>query len=156
MRAFTLIFLAFLSLSSQASTIDVFAKKFSKLDAYTQIQRVNAAVNHQIFYTSDFNQYGKKEHWAGPAKTWLSRKGDCEEFVMVKHEMLRSLGFEKMKFLPVKVQGQGHLLLIVRKNNKEVYVLDNMTNQIKVIKATEKQLAKLASPAQMMKSKMSA
>ncbi|HZP69418.1 MAG TPA: transglutaminase-like cysteine peptidase [Pseudolabrys sp.] len=51
---------------------------------------VNRATNLAIRYTSDSQQYGINDYWATPFQTFASGKGDCEDYAIAKHAILRA------------------------------------------------------------------
>lgn len=95
--------------------------------------KVNAWVNSHVAYVSDQALYGKADYWA-PAKTTLSiRRGDCEDFAILKMQMLRALGFDGQDmYLTIArdlARQEDHAVLIVRVGDQKL-VLDNATSQI--------------------------
>ena len=93
------------------------------------IRKVNRQVNRQIREVSDKSQYRKIDYWTLPA----SRRGDCEDFALLKKQQLVELGIAPERLLMATVldpKRQGHAALILRTNSGD-YVLDNLTNRIK-------------------------
>lgn len=52
------------------------------------VPQVNQWVNKNIEYEPEQNDY-----WKSPKETLLSGKGDCEDFAILKHQMLNQTGY---------------------------------------------------------------
>lgn len=91
-----------------------------------QLNRVNSLVNDWN-YVSDTENYGVSDYWASPAE-FMARRGDCEDYCMVKYQSLLQLGFheEQLRLLVVldKESNTGHALLAVDMPDG-TYILDN-------------------------------
>jgi len=108
-----------------AAMTDAFMRKLISVTA-----QVNAAVKPM----SDYDIYGKDEVWAYPDKG----VGDCEDYVLEKRRDLNQLGVSLADLLITVVRkpdGEGHAVLTVR-TDKGDYVLDNLTDKVKIWDAT--------------------
>lgn len=97
------------------------------------LQRVNAWVNTNIAHQSDRAATGKADSWADARSTLRSKNGDCEDFAILKMQMLASLGYsrEDMTLTLARdlVRGADHAVLIVREGG-QYWMLDNATNTV--------------------------
>jgi predicted transglutaminase-like cysteine proteinase len=91
------------------------------------ISKVNSFCN-EFTYTSDMKMYGKSDYWATPVEFITNGGGDCEDFVVIKYEILKSLGIKDMLFATKKVNGVLHAVLLVKNSSGTVVTLDNMRN----------------------------
>jgi predicted transglutaminase-like cysteine proteinase len=93
-----------------------------------QLQQVNSHVNSTIREVSDLEQYGREDVWALPA----SGKGDCEDFALLKRQMLIERGWPASALsitIGATPQGEAHAVLTVSTTQGQ-YVLDNLTSSI--------------------------
>jgi predicted transglutaminase-like cysteine proteinase len=105
---------------------------------FAVLSKVNREVNRSIKYTSDINQYGKKDYHASPEETLKSKKGDCEDYAILKQRMLANKGYKSevylMRYSPSLVRindyvREDHAVLVVKSGGRE-YILDNNTDEI--------------------------
>ncbi len=91
-------------------------------DRWRQIVRVNHAVNATIRPVADSGA----DLWSISALS-----GDCEEYVLMKREMLARLGFPRTSLrITVVRDGNGyHAVLVVETTGGE-FVLDNMAEDV--------------------------
>nr|WP_246272811.1 transglutaminase-like cysteine peptidase [Oricola thermophila] len=106
-----------------------------RLDAGTwnTILTVNATVNMVIEPKSDLDIYGKEEVW-----TYPDRAGDCEDYVLLKRQLLINEGISPSALLITVVRkpdGEGHAVLTVRTTRGD-FVLDNLTSKVMLWKDT--------------------
>lgn len=97
--------------------------------AYKEIQRINGWVNHSIAPVSDSDHWSALDQWDYPT----DRKGDCEDYALLKRRMLIEQGFPRQALLMTVVKesnGDGHAVLTIKTNRGE-FVLDNMSDAIK-------------------------
>lgn len=98
-----------------------------KLTGLDQVAFVHASVNRSISYATDFASRGVADYWASPLES-LGGLGDCEDYVIAKYMMLRSLGYGardlKLVVLYQPWAGMHHAVLAVRSGESWVY-LDN-------------------------------
>ena len=95
---------------------------------WSEMVRINVAVNRQIQPVNDFDIYGKDEVWAYP-----NGAGDCEDYVLEKRRQIQALGVPLSNLLITVVRkpdGEGHAILTVRTHRGD-FVLDNLTDQVK-------------------------
>lgn len=93
------------------------------------LKDVNDYVNNHISYT---NEPANADIWQTPYETEYTGKGDCEDYAVYKHELLKQNGMNP-KDLHILVgktkQGEEHAVLEV-KLNKRTYYLDNRDNYL--------------------------
>ena len=58
------------------------------------IGRINRAVNFSIYPMSDEQQWGVPDHWSSPFETLRTRRGDCEDYAIVKYVALLEAGMQ--------------------------------------------------------------
>lgn len=80
---------------------------------------VNDAVNKYVTYTSDDALYGRSDYWASPIETLKTKRGDCEDYAILKYYLLKALGVPDNRLFIAGVNAEGkndpadHALLIV-------------------------------------------
>ena len=92
-------------------------------ERYRALQQVNAAVNASIRPVADLGP----DLWSFSAVA-----GDCEEYVLMKREMLARLGWPRAALRITVVRGadyQYHAVLVVSTRGGE-FILDNMVQDI--------------------------
>lgn len=93
------------------------------------LKRVNRWVNHQIAYRSD----GKRDKWADARETLRARAGDCEDYAILKMQMLASAGFSKDDMMLTlardTLRGVDHAVLLVKTHGDWV-MLDMQSDRI--------------------------
>jgi predicted transglutaminase-like cysteine proteinase len=105
-----------------ADRIQLTAAKFRELD------KVNRSVNDAIAPVTDMELYGKVEVWTYPVK-----KGDCEDYVLLKRRILIEHGWPESTLLITVVRdenNEGHAVLTVRTDRGD-FVLDNKQRDIR-------------------------
>ncbi|MEP1441918.1 MAG: transglutaminase-like cysteine peptidase [Hyphomicrobiales bacterium] len=102
-----------------------------------KINRVNKFVNRKIEYKSDQDGYGTIDKWSLPAETMHNSFGDCEDFAILKMHLLAQAGIpmKAMSIVILKDTSRQlyHAVLSV-KTNVGYYILDNVTNDVKIDK----------------------
>ncbi|MCI5077789.1 transglutaminase-like cysteine peptidase [Oricola sp.] len=101
--------------------------------SWNAILNINATVNMVIEPKSDFDIYGKEEVWTYPESA-----GDCEDYVLLKRQLLVNEGIPSANLLITVVRkpdGEGHAVLTVRTDRGD-YVLDNLTTKVMLWKDT--------------------
>src|SRR3546814_2898490 len=58
------------------------------------LARVNTWVNHEIAYRNDRQLFGTSDYWADAATTLARKTGDCEDFAILKMQMLAGAGVD--------------------------------------------------------------
>jgi predicted transglutaminase-like cysteine proteinase len=97
------------------------------------ILNINARVNMVIEPKSDLEIYGKEEVWTYPDKA-----GDCEDYVLLKRQLLINEGLPGSDLLITVVRkpdNEGHAVLTVR-TDKGDFILDNLTTKVMLWKDT--------------------
>lgn len=91
---------------------------------------INRAVNLAIGPASDEAQWGVPDHWSAPFETIQSRRGDCEDYAIVKYAALLDAGISaddlKLVVLKNAFPNEDHAVLAVRVDG-EWLLLDNRT-----------------------------
>jgi predicted transglutaminase-like cysteine proteinase len=91
------------------------------------LAEVNDYVNGKIKPVSDQDQYGVSERWTVPVSA-----GDCEDYVLLKKQMLETLGVAAGNLLITVVldeKREGHAVLTVVTSEGD-YILDNRRNEV--------------------------
>jgi len=97
--------------------------------ALTDIDRVNKWVNASIEPVSDMDHWGVADQWDYPT----DKKGDCEDYALLKRRLLIGLGFPRQALLMTVVKdehNEGHAILTLKTNRGE-FVLDNLNNSVR-------------------------
>jgi predicted transglutaminase-like cysteine proteinase len=98
------------------------------------VLNINSRINMVIQPKSDLDIYGKEEVW-----TYPDRAGDCEDFVLLKRQLLINEGFPPSSLLITVVRkpdGEGHAVLTVRTDRGD-FILDNLTSKVMLWRDTE-------------------
>jgi predicted transglutaminase-like cysteine proteinase len=96
-------------------------------ERWSELKKVNRQVNRSVREVSDLMNFGHKDVWQLP-----DRKGDCEDFALLKRRRLMALGWPSSALLMTVVRdrdGGGHAVLTVV-TDKGDYILDNITGRI--------------------------
>lgn len=112
-----------LSAQPEEQRFDATPERLAELDA------VNRTVNHEIEPVTDLALYGEADYWTIP-----TRKGDCEDYVLLKRKRLMELGWPAGALLVTVVRdekGEGHAVLTARTRQGD-YILDNKTDEIRL------------------------
>lgn len=98
-----------------------------------KIEAINLAVNKLIRYDTDANVYSTLDHWAAPAETLTTGRGDCEDYALLKLAALRSAGLpaESLALVVVRDAKRNffHAVLAVSTTSK-TYILDNLRDTV--------------------------
>ena len=92
------------------------------------IESVNARVNSAVRPVEDIALHGVTELWSFPQGA-----GDCEDYVLLKRNMLMQMGFAASDLLITVVRrpnGEGHAVLTVRTDRGD-FVLDNLDGRVR-------------------------
>lgn len=92
-----------------------------------ELRKINSQVNRSVREVSDYMNFGRNDVWQLPG-----RKGDCEDFALLKRRRLMALGWPSSALLMTVVRdrnGDGHAVLTVV-TDKGDYILDNITGRI--------------------------
>ena len=93
-----------------------------------ELRKVNKSVNSAVAPVTDMDLYGEVERWTYPVK-----KGDCEDYVLLKRRILIERGWPETALLITVVRdenNEGHAVLTVRTDRGD-FVLDNKVNPVK-------------------------
>ncbi|MFD1747424.1 transglutaminase-like cysteine peptidase [Rhizobium helianthi] len=98
-----------------------------------KLNAVNFAVNGAIRYTTDSDQYGKQDVWSSPSETLARRKGDCEDYALLKMAALAADGVP-LKDMSIVVLYDTkrhfyHAVLSVTVQDRH-FILDNRREQV--------------------------
>jgi len=89
---------------------------------------INRAINLAIQPMSDFAQWGVIDHWSSPLETFLTGRGDCEDYAIAKYIALVEAGVaeEDVKLVLERdlTTNQGHAVVATRLDGTWI-VLDN-------------------------------
>lgn len=96
-----------------------------------QVAAINSWVNNKIAYTDDLALYRKNDFWAASRETLRRGKGDCEDYAILKMDLLAAMGIERDKMILVVardlVRNADHAVLVVQLDDGPL-VLDNSTD----------------------------
>ena len=97
------------------------------------LARVNQWVNREIAYVNDDRNYRQRDFWATAEQTIARGKGDCEDFAILKMQMLRAAGVDadRMKLVLLRdlAANADHAFLLVQTDAGKL-VLDNVTDRL--------------------------
>ncbi|PZF76876.1 transglutaminase [Aestuariivirga litoralis] len=92
------------------------------------VTRVNAYVNADVRPASDDDIYGEAEHWDYP-----TRRGDCEDYALLKQRYLEALGLPRSALLLTVVlddRQEGHAVLTLATSEGD-FILDNRRDGVR-------------------------
>lgn len=98
--------------------------------AMAELDRVNRQVNAEIKPMTDREQYGVEDFWTLPR----SGKGDCEDYALLKRQILIRAGWPASALLMTVVfdeRNEGHAVLTARTADGD-FILDNKVDTIKL------------------------
>jgi predicted transglutaminase-like cysteine proteinase len=96
--------------------------------AWSDLVRINRWANDNIKPVTDLEHWGVVERWDYPK----DNLGDCEDYVLLKRQMLIKAGWPRSALLVTVVRdkkGDGHAVLTV-KTDKGEFILDNQNESI--------------------------
>ncbi len=106
-----------------------------------KVTKTNEVSNH-LPWIADANHWKKADYWATPLETITTFGGDCEDIALVKWVILRNLGLSDdnlaLAYVKIKETGEDHMVLLYVANpdgpagQKEVYILDNYVDEVKL------------------------
>jgi predicted transglutaminase-like cysteine proteinase len=94
-------------------------------DRMIELDTINRHVNKVIEPATDLEIYGETEVWTIP-----TTRGDCEDYVLLKRQMLMARGWPASALLITVVRdekGEGHAVLTARTAQGD-FILDNKTD----------------------------
>jgi predicted transglutaminase-like cysteine proteinase len=99
---------------------------------------INRAVDLAIVATSDQAQWGAADHWSPPFETLQTRRGDCEDYAIVKYVALLEaglpLGDVKIVILRIHLRNEDHAAVAARVDGRWL-ILDN--RRLALVRDTE-------------------
>jgi predicted transglutaminase-like cysteine proteinase len=99
---------------------------------------INRAVDHAIVPTSDEAQWGVADHWSPPFETLQTRRGDCEDYAIVKYVALLQAGLShddvKIGILRNLLPNEDHAAVAARVDG-QWRILDN--RRLALVRDTE-------------------
>lgn len=108
------------------------------ISAPGRFTKVNELVNQRVAYMRE-----PVDRWASPQETWRQKKGDCEDFAILKRAILKASGIpdEDLFFMLAfdAARREQHSFLIARQGPK-AYILDvpvGLVTMYPVEKATD-------------------
>jgi predicted transglutaminase-like cysteine proteinase len=96
--------------------------------AWSDLVRINRWANDHIKPVTDLEHWGVVERWDYPKDGY----GDCEDYVLLKRQMLMKAGWPSSALLITVVRdkkGDGHAVLTV-KTDKGEFILDNQNETV--------------------------
>jgi predicted transglutaminase-like cysteine proteinase len=96
--------------------------------AWSDLVRINRWANNHVKPITDLEHWGVVERWDYPTDGY----GDCEDYVLLKQQMLVKAGWPRSALLVTVVRdrkGDGHAVLTV-KTDKGEFILDNQNESI--------------------------
>ena len=112
------------------SSLDAGDRVAGNTDQLNLLAHVNRSVNKAIKPMTDMEQYGVEDYWAIP----VSGKGDCEDFQLLKRQILIRAGWPASSLLMTVVydeKREGHAVLTARTVAGD-FILDNKTDEVKL------------------------
>lgn len=96
--------------------------------SWGELVRINRWANDNIKPVTDMEHWGVVERWDYPTDGY----GDCEDYVLLKRQMLMKAGWPSSALLVTVVRdrkGDGHAVLTV-KTDKGEFILDNQEERV--------------------------
>lgn len=95
----------------------------------SELDAINREINRAIHPATDEEIYGMSEYWTLPG-----RRGDCEDYALLKRKILLSRGWPASALLLTVVRdekGEGHAVLTARTAHGD-FLLDNKVDDVKL------------------------
>ncbi|MBX7494086.1 transglutaminase-like cysteine peptidase [Qipengyuania sp. 1NDW9] len=93
------------------------------------IASVNSWVNRRIGHAEDTELFGRSDYWADAATTLRLGRGDCEDFALLKMELLAAAGVKREDMMLTLardlIRRRDHAVLLV-KTDEGFVMLDNV------------------------------
>ncbi len=103
-------------------------------DPRERLAAVNRWVNNRIAYTDDSALYRQSDFWASSRETLRRRKGDCEDYAILKMDLLAAMGVDRDRMILVVardlVRNADHAVLVVKLEQGGSVMLDNSTDAL--------------------------
>lgn len=107
---------------------DIILKNSADMTDVQKLSYVNSIVNNYVKYTTD----GNVDEWQTPETTIKRRKGDCEDYAILKMHLLEKMNI-KSEIVVVQILSKKtdyiHAILAVTLGD-ETYILDNRANKV--------------------------
>jgi predicted transglutaminase-like cysteine proteinase len=107
---------------------------YTEADPRGQLAAVNRWVNNRIAYTDDSELYRQSDFWASSRETLRRRKGDCEDYAILKMDLLAAMGIDRDRMILVVardlVRNADHAVLVVKLEQGGSVMLDNSTDTL--------------------------
>lgn len=106
-----------------------------------KLEKINDFINRHIAFEDDIDIWNQSDYWATPLETIGRRRGDCEDFAIIKYYSLHDAGvpLAKLRLVYVKARRNGpsgpylqaHMVLAYYPTpNAMPLVLDNLVPEI--------------------------
>jgi predicted transglutaminase-like cysteine proteinase len=106
----------------------------NEADPRGQVAAVNRWVNNRITYADDSALYRQSDFWASSRETLRRRKGDCEDYAILKMDLLAAMGIDRDRMILVVardlVRNADHAVLVVKLEQGGSVMLDNSTDAL--------------------------
>jgi predicted transglutaminase-like cysteine proteinase len=106
----------------------------NEADPRGQVAAVNRWVNNRITYADDSALYRQSDFWATSRETLRRRKGDCEDYAILKMDLLAAMGIDRDRMILVVardlVRNADHAVLVVKLEQGSSVMLDNSTDTL--------------------------
>lgn len=97
------------------------------------VKAVNVWVNRHISFVEDRRLYGKADYWATAGETLRRMRGDCEDFAILKYQLLLKAGIPSdamyLTLVWDTVRRRDHAVLIVKLGD-DYHLLDNNVDEV--------------------------
>lgn len=94
---------------------------------------VNRWVNRSLTYRRDPAQFGRRDYWADARTTLRNRAGDCEDYAILKMQMLAAAGIAREDMMLTlardTLRRSDHAVLLVR-DRGEWFMLDMASDRV--------------------------
>lgn len=96
---------------------------------------VNNMVNKNYKYVRDSRQFQATDYWQTPEEMKQNMAGDCEDFALLKYQILQERGVseDRLSLAYGKLNGEGHLITLYKDNEGHEHVLDNAASDIQTV-----------------------
>lgn len=120
--------------SRRAAALNELLAEIAGKDVKRQLIEVNRFFN-QFSYREDMNQWGQEDYWATPEEFIGKNGGDCEDYVVAKYFVLRSLGVDDshlyLTYVKAIRENRAHMVLsYFEKPTSTPLILDNYNPRI--------------------------
>jgi predicted transglutaminase-like cysteine proteinase len=121
--------------SRQSSALSISGSVFGEPHSaeFDKVKAVNAWVNRHVAFVEDRRLYGKSDYWATADETLRRMRGDCEDFAILKYQLLLNAGIPSdamyLTLVWDTVRRRDHAVLIV-KSGEDYHLLDNNVDEV--------------------------